>query len=310
MKKLKILITGGAGYIGSLLTTKLLEQGHFVTVIDKFNHNISSLNHLLINKNLNLIFNDCAHNNILKKYLRNKDYVIPLAALVGADLCEKNKSEATRVNLTGIKKILKIRKKNQKIIFLNTNSGYGLDKKYKIINENCTLAPTSHYGKTKIAAENLISKENNFVIFRLASVFGLSYSFREDLLIHYFVKDAIKIKKLEIYEPNYLRNFIHITDVVKAILFCIDNFEKLKNNIFNLGSTASDITKLKLAKKIKVKLKNKVKIIINNNKKDLDQRNYKVSNKKLEQKGFKPSYLLEDGLNELIQFYKIKYKKT
>jgi nucleoside-diphosphate-sugar epimerase len=159
-----------------------------------------------------------------------------------------------------------------------------------------------------MAAENLITKEDNFVIFRLASVFGLSYSFREDLLIHYFVKDAIKIKKLEIYEPNYLRNFIHIADVVKAILFCIDNYEKLKNNIFNLGSTASDITKLKLAKKIAIKLKNKVKIIINNNKKDLDQRDYKVSNKKMEQKGFKPSYLLKDGLNELIQFYKIKYK--
>lgn len=144
----------------------------------------------------------------------------------------------------------------------------------------------------------------------MASVFGLSYSFREDLLIHYFVKDAIKIKKLEIYEPNYLRNFIHIADAVKAILFCISNFEKLKNNIFNLGSTTSDITKLRLAKKIKIKLKNKVKIIINNNKKDIDQRDYKVSNKKLEQKGFKCSYLLEDGLNELIQFYKIKYKNN
>ncbi len=297
----KILITGGAGYIGSMLCTKLLEDGHSVTTIDLLKYDKSSLNHLYFYKNFNLIKEDIRKKSLIKALLKKHEYIIPLAALVGAPLCEKNKKDAISTNKESIKLLCEMAIKKNKIIYLTTNSGYGVGEKNKYCDENSPLRPISLYGKTKCEAEDIVrSKSHNYVCFRLATVFGYSYRMRSDLLVNNFVQTAIKKGKLTLYEPHFRRNFIHVRDVVRAIIFTIKNFNKMKKNVYNLGLSSANISKIMLAKKIKKQLK-KTKIKIIKNRKDPDKRDYFVSNKKIEKKGFKAKITLDAGISELIQ---------
>ena len=306
----KILITGGAGYIGSMLCTRLLEQGHFVTTIDLLKYDKSSLNHLYFYKNFNLIKEDIRKKNLMKKLIKEHEFIIPLAALVGAPLCDKYKKDAVSTNRDSITSLCKLVKKKNKIIYLTTNSGYGIGEKGKYCDENSPLNPISLYGKTKCEAEEIIrSKIKNYVCFRLATVFGYSYRMRSDLLVNNFVYTAVKKRKLNLFEPNFRRNFIHVRDVVNAIIFTIKNFDKLKDNVFNLGLSSANISKIKLARKIKKQLKNlKIKVI--ENRKDPDKRDYFVSNKKIENKGFKAKISLEEGISELIHNFTNDNKKV
>jgi len=309
---MKILITGAGGYIGSMLSDQLVRQGYDVLAIDTMKYSKNSLNHLFFYDNFKYINADVTSVSVLKKYLKNVDFVIPLAALVGAPICEKNKREATAVNFTQIKIMLKFIKKNQKIIYLNSNSGYGVGEKNKYCTEDSPLNPISHYGATKVQSEqHIINNFKNFVCFRLATVFGYSYRMRTDLIVNYYIKEAIIKKKLEIFEPHFRRNFIHVKDVVRAIQFAIENFNKVKGQIYNLGLSNANITKLELAKKIK-KVIPKLKIKIISGKKDPDQRDYFVSNKKIEKKGFKARFSLERGINEVHQSLKLhnEYKNN
>lgn len=308
MHKHKVLITGGAGYIGSSLTTELLKLGYEVTVIDSLKYDKSSLNHLYYQKNFKLVKGDINNLKLLKKHLKNKDFIIPLAALVGAPLCDKFKKEAIQTNVNSIKNICKFSKKYQKIIFLTTNSGYGVGEKNKFCDENSPLRPVSLYGKTKNDAEKIISKRRNFVTFRLATVFGYSYRMRTDLLVNFMVYWSLNNRKIKVYEKNFRRNFIHISDVIKGIIFALVNFNKIKNNIYNLGLSNANITKGQLVNKIK-KYVTKLKVEFVKNKKDPDQRDYFVSNKKIEKKGFKATYNLDDGIMELINIFKNNNKK-
>ena len=284
----KILVTGGAGYIGSKLVTKLLKKNYKVTVIDILKFSSKSLNHLFNKKNFTFIKGDVRNKKLMSKLIKKNDFIIPLAALVGAPLCEKNKKEAISVNLDSIKYLMKIiSKKKNKIIYLTTNSGYGIGEKNKYCDENSPLKPISLYGRTKCDGENLvISKNNNHVCFRLATVFGQSYRMRSDLLVNNFVHTAIKKKKLTIFEPHFRRNFIHVRDVVDAIIFTITHFNKLKNDVYNLGLSSANISKIMLAKKIQKQYK-KLKIKIITNRKDPDKRDYYVSNKKIKKKASK-----------------------
>ena len=299
----KILITGGAGYIGSMLCTKLLEEGHTVTSVDLLKYDKGSLNHLYHNKNFKLICDDIRKVNLMKKLIRKHDIIIPLAALVGAPLCEKFKKDAISTNLGSIKTLCKYATKKNKVIYLTTNSGYGIGEKNKYCDENSPLKPISLYGKTKCDGEDLVrSKIKNHVCFRLATVFGHSYRMRSDLLVNNFVYTAIKKKKLTLFEPHFRRNFIHVRDVVNAIIFTMKNFNRMKNNVFNLGLSSANISKIMLAKKIKKQYKNlQIKIITN--RKDPDKRDYFVSNKKIERKGFKAKISLDRGIAELIQIF-------
>lgn len=305
---MKILITGAAGYIGSMLCTQLLEIGHKVIAIDKITYNKNALNHLFFHKNFTFIKADVRKKNILKFYLNKVDFVIPLAALVGAPLCEKNKKLATQVNLNQIKNILSLIKKNQKIIYLNSNSGYGVGEKNKFCDETSALNPISHYGKTKVQAEQLViqRKEKNFVCFRLATVFGYSYRMRTDLIVNFFVKESVTKNKITIYEPYFRRNFIHVRDVVNAIIFSIKNFKKVNGEVFNLGLSSANITKLQLAMKVK-KVNKKTQIKVIHGIKDPDQRDYFVSNKKIEKKGFKAKNSLENGIKEVYECLKLNF---
>ncbi len=311
MKK-KILITGGAGYIGSMLSTYLVNEGHNVTVIDKFDFSKSSLNHLRFYKNFNLINGDVTSSSILKKYLKGQDFVIPLAALVGAPLCDKHPKQTVKINVEAIKKIIKIIKKKQKIIYLTTNSGYGIGEKNKFCDENSELRPVSLYGRTKNISEKIVQAHKNHICYRLATVFGYSFRMRTDLLVNNFVLRSLKEKEIILFEPHFRRNFIHIRDVVFAIIYSIKNFDRLKNNVYNLGLSSANITKLDLAKKIKKYVKD-LKIKIEENKKDPDRRDYFVSNKKIEKKGFKATINLDQGIIELLGIYKTdpqKYKNN
>ena len=299
----KILITGGAGYIGSMLCTKLLEEGHSVTSVDLLKYDKGSLNHLYHNKNFKLICDDIRKVSLMKKLIKKHDIIIPLAALVGAPLCEKFKKDAISTNLGSIKTLCKYATKKNRVIYLTTNSGYGIGEKNKYCDENSPLKPISLYGKTKCDGEDLVrSKIKNHVCFRLATVFGHSYRMRSDLLVNNFVYTAIKKKKLTLFEPHFRRNFIHVRDVVNAIIFTMKNFDRMKNNVFNLGLSTANISKIMLAKKIKKQYKNlQIKIITN--RKDPDKRDYFVSNKKIEKKGFKAKISLEEGISELLQIF-------
>ncbi len=299
----KILITGGAGYIGSMLCTRLLNLGHEVTVVDLLKYDKGSLNHLYFNKKFKLIVDDVRKKKLIKKLVRQNDFIIPLAALVGAPLCEKFKRDAISTNLGTIKTLCDVVTKKNKVIYLTTNSGYGIGEKDKFCDENSPLNPISLYGRTKCDGEDLVrAKIKNHVCFRLATVFGHSYRMRSDLLVNNFVNTTIKKKKLTLFEPHFRRNFIHVRDVVNAIEFTLKNFNKLKNDVYNLGLSSANISKIMLAKKIQKQYK-KLKIKIVTNRKDPDKRDYFVSNRKIEKKGFKASISLDNGISELIQIF-------
>ena len=300
----KILITGGAGYIGSILATKLVDLGHQVTVVDLLKYSSSSLNHLYSFKNFNFIHGDVQDGNLMKKMISKNEYIIPLAGLVGAPLCEKYKKEAINVNYKAIKDCVKY-SKNKKIIFLMSNSGYGVGEKNKFCTEDSPLNPISLYGKTKCDAEKEVIKAKNYVCFRLATVFGFSYRMRSDVMVNNFVFNAIKDKKLKLFEPHFRRNFIHVRDVVDCILYTIKNFKKMQNNIYNAGINSANITKLQLAQLIKNQIKD-LKLSTIKGIKDPDQRNYFVSNDKLKKKGFTAKRNLNEGIKELIKGFKVE----
>ncbi|MFL2893336.1 MAG: NAD-dependent epimerase/dehydratase family protein [Candidatus Pelagibacter sp.] len=302
-KKYKILITGGAGYIGSMLSTKLINLGNKVTVLDILEYDTRSLNHLYLNKNFTFYKKDVRDKSFLKKIVKKFDFVIPLAGLVGAPLCEKRKKDAKEINLKAVKNLISFLSKKQKIIFTNSNSGYGIGSKTKFCDENSPLNPISLYGKTKVDAEKEVMKFGNSVSFRLATVFGYSYRMRTDLLLNNLVLLSMRDKKLDIFESNFRRNFIHVNDVCDGIVFAIYNFNKLKSNIYNLGMSKANITKNEMVNKIKKYIKN-LKIRKIHNKKDPDKRDYFVSNNKIEKKGFKAKIDIDEGILELINVYK------
>ena len=304
----KILITGGAGYIGSKLATELLKYNYKVTVIDILKISSRSLNHLFNNENFNFIKGDVRNKKLMKSLIQKNEFIVPLAALVGAPLCEKNKREAISVNLESIKYLMKTITKRNKIIYLTTNSGYGVGEKNKYCDEKSPLKPISLYGRTKVQAERIIMQSHNSIGFRLATVFGYSYRMRTDLLVNNFVFKAVRYQKLLIYEPNFRRNYIHINDVVAGILYSIKNFNRLKANVYNLGLSSANLTKFNLAKKIKKKISS-LKIKIVKNRKDPDQRDYYVSNKKIEKKGFKAKISIEKGIDELINVFSYSKEK-
>ena len=273
-----------------------------VTVVDKLVYSSNSINHLFKYDNFEFIKCDARNLNQYIKKIKSSDYIFPLAGLVGAPLCDKNKKLSSELNHLLIKKTSKILSKNQRLIYPNTNSGYGIGYKNKFCDENSPLNPISHYGKTKVEAEKDVMDRVNSISFRLATVFGYSYRMRTDLLVNFYVFEAVKNKKLKVFDPYFRRNFIHISDICKAFLFSMENFKSMKSDIYNLGLSSANINKLKLCNLIKKRIP-KLKIEIIKNKTDKDKRDYIVSNKKIENKGFKASFSLQKGIDELVNVY-------
>tara|TARA_A100001388_G_C28774992_1_gene506730 strand:+ start:1351 stop:2283 length:933 start_codon:yes stop_codon:yes gene_type:complete len=294
---MKILITGGAGYIGSVLIPILLEKDFEITVLDNF---IFNQPFSFKNNKLKLIKGDVRDIKLMDKIIKDDfDYIIPLAGLVGAPLCEKKPQEAKDVNETAADYLCKYTDINTKIIVPTSNSGYGIGKKNVFCTEESPLNPISIYGVTKVNAEKLILSRGNSISLRLATVFGISERMRLDLLVNHFVYRALKFKKIEIFEGDFKRNYVSVKDVARVFLFCMENFEKLKNNIYNFGLEDVNLTKIELAEKIKEQIKD-FEYILNNNQQDPDKRDYIVSNSKILKTGFKFENSIESGIKELI----------
>ncbi len=301
---MKILVTGGAGYIGSILVPELLKRGHEVTVIDSFIYNQTSLLDCCYNKNLTIVRGDARSKNIIAKHLRNVDAIFPLACMTGAPLCEKDTIAAKTVNFEAVKMILELRSKEQAIIFPTTNSGYGIGQKGIYCTEKTPLNPISLYGRLKVETEKMLLDAGNCITLRLATVFGISPRMRLDLLVNDFTYRAVTDHCLVLFESHFKRNYIHVRDVAKAFIHCLDNFDKMKDEPYNVGLSNANLSKWELCGEIKKQVSNFYFIEAEIGE-DPDKRDYIVSNEKIESTGFTPDYSLQQGIKELIKGYQV-----
>lgn len=298
----KVLITGGAGYLGSVLTEVLLNKGYQVTILDSLLYKQTSVAPFSFNKNFKFVLGDVRDKLLLKSLVETHDVIIPLAAIVGMPACKANPELTIQVNYEQVKNITEWVTKNQMVLIPNTNSQYGSST--EIITEDSPFKPLSLYAETKCDAEKAVLNSGNGIALRLATVFGMSYRMRMDLLVQDFVYKAVNDGYLVLFESHFTRNYIHIRDIANTFLFMIENYDKCNNNAFNVGLTEANCTKLELAQTIQKFIPDLV-IVQNEFKQDFDQRNYMVSNAKLESKGWKPQFTLEDGIQELIQGYQL-----
>ena len=299
---MKILVTGGSGYIGSILVPELVKLKFQVTVLDNFMYKQSSLNHLCAFENFRIINGDIRDKILMKTILAENDLVIPLAAIVGAPLCNKDPYSAQSINHDAIIEMIKSVSKDQLILMPTTNSAYGSGDKNNYCDENSPLNPISKYASDKVEIEKKLMEREKSISYRLATVFGMSPRMRIDLLVNDFTYRAFHDSALVVFEGHFKRNYIHIRDVVNSFIHAINNFEKMKGEIFNVGLSDANLSKIELCHEIKKHIPNFV-FVEEKIKKDPDQRNYIVSNKKLEGTGFLPSYTLSDGIKELIKGY-------
>jgi len=298
----KVLITGGAGYLGSTLTEVLLSKGYKVTVLDSLVYKQISLTSFCQNKNFDLVIGDVRDTKLLTSLVETHDIIIPLAAIVGMPACKKDPDLTVAVNYQQIKNIVEIIQPSQKLLVPNTNSQYGSSE--TIITEESPFNPLSLYAQTKCNAEKRVLELGNGISLRLATVFGVSYRQRMDLLVNDFVYRAFTDEFLVLFESHFLRNYVHVRDVAKAFVHLIENYETCNNNAFNVGLTSANMSKLQLAQKVKEYVPNLV-IIEEQFKEDFDKRNYVVSNEKLEKTGWFCDYSLDAGIQELLKAYKM-----
>jgi nucleoside-diphosphate-sugar epimerase len=300
----KVLVTGGAGYIGSILVPTLLEKGYEVTVLDTLMFGQSTLLEQCINPNFNFINGDVRDLNLLKKIVPHFDVIIPLAALVGAPLCKKDEMGTIAINRDAIININKIRSKQQRIIYPTTNSGYGIGQDGIYCTEETPLNPISLYGTTRSEAEQDLLSTDNVITFRLATVFGCSPRMRLDLLVNDFTYRAFSQRYIVLFESHFKRNFIHIRDVAKAFIHSMENFDSMKNTMYNVGLSSANLSKMELCLEIKKQIPDFF-IAESEINKDPDQRNYIVSNDKIEKTGYKPDVDIQIGISELIKGFSI-----
>ena len=301
---LKILVTGGAGYLGSVMVPELLKLGHHVTVLDTFMFGQNSLSDVCYMKNFEVARGDTRDKSLLKSLTKDKDIIIPLAALVGAPLCNRDAIGTITTNRDAIQTLSDVLSNKQRVLMPTTNSGYGIGEDGVYCTEETPLRPISTYGKTKVEAEEIILQRENSISFRLATVFGMSPRMRLDLLVNDFTYRAVKDGFIVIFEGHFKRNYIHIRDVARAFIHGIENFDRMRGEAYNVGLSDANLSKLELCEKIKEYVPN-LTILEAPIGKDPDQRNYIVSNEKIEATGFKPKFSLDDGIKELIKGYTI-----
>lgn len=304
MAKERILVTGGAGYLGSILVPTLLKNGWSVTVFDSLIFNQTSLLDCCSNPDFDFIKGDICNESLLSSLISKADIVIPLAAIVGAPACKINPALTKMVNLDAQLKMVKMFSPSQKILFPTTNSGYGIGEKDSLCTEQSPLRPISEYGKHKVEVEKALLDTGKAVTFRLATVFGMSPRMRMDLLVNDFTYRALKDRFIVLFEEHFRRNYIHIRDVAKAFMYGIEHYDKMQGQAFNVGLSSANITKRELCEKIKTYLPD---FFIHSAPigEDPDKRDYLVSNEKIERLGWKPDHSLDSGIQELMKGYKI-----
>lgn len=301
---MKILVTGAAGYIGSVMVPELLRRGDEVIAVDSFMYNQTSLLECCCEEKLTVIRRDARDKKLMSKLIKDIDVIIPLACLTGAPLCDKDPVAARTTNLDAVKMILDLRSKDQRIVFPTTNSGYGIGQKDKCCDENTPLNPVSLYGHLKTEAEKAILDAGNSITLRLATVFGASPRMRLDLLVNDFTYRAVYDRFIVLFEAHFKRNYIHIRDIAGVFIHCIDNFDTMKNEPYNVGLSDCNISKRRLCEEIKKQVP-EFHIVESEIGKDPDKRDYIVSNEKIESTGFTPRFTLQHGIRELIKAYQI-----
>jgi len=297
---MNILVTGGAGYLGSTLVPDLLAAGHNVTVVDNFMYQQASLNHICNNKNFSVVRGDIRLENVMKPLLKNADLIIPLAALVGAPLCSADPVGATTINHGAISMMIKMLSKAQMVLMPTTNSAYGSGDKNNFCDENSPLNPISLYAIEKVEVEKELMSRENSISFRLATVFGMSPRMRIDLLVNDFTYRAVNDKAVVLFEGHFKRNYIHVRDVSRAFQHAINNYQNMKGQIYNVGLSEANVSKKELCEHIQ-KVIPEFTFIEAKIGYDPDQRNYVVSNEKIEKTGFKPNNTIDMGIAELIK---------
>lgn len=298
----KVLVTGGAGFIGSVLVPLLLDEGFSVTVLDNFLHRQNSLLDCCHRPGFEVVRGDCRDEDLLKSLLKDKDIVIPLAALVGAPICARDRIAAESTNLGAVRSLCRLASRSQRILFPVTNSGYGIGEKGKLCTEDSPLRPLTLYGRTKVDAERTLLDRGGAITFRLATAFGVSPRMRMDLLVNDFVYRAITDRAVVIFEGHFKRNYIHVRDIAGAFLHGIKNFKKMAGRPYNVGLEDANLSKLELCLLIQ-KILPRFVFLEAPVGEDPDKRDYIVSNRRILATGFAPRWSLQDGVTELVKCY-------
>ena len=301
---MKILVTGAAGYLGSILCEHLLQAGHEVQALDSLYYGVPSLFHLAANPRFEFTHGDAGDEATIAKLLKGADAIIPLAALVGAPACDRDPLFATSVNLEAIRLLLRLRDKDQLVVYPTTNSGYGTQTGEVFCTEETPLEPISLYGRTKVDAEKAVLDASNSVTLRLATVFGMSPRMRLDLLVNHFTYAALTDRYLVIFEKDFKRNYIHIRDVADGFLHVLSNAKAMNGRPFNVGLDDANLSKQELAEKIQTYIPN-FYVHYGEVGSDPDKRNYIVSNERLRKAGFVAKRSLDAGITELIKGYRM-----
>jgi nucleoside-diphosphate-sugar epimerase len=299
---MNILITGGAGYIGSVLVPMLLARGHAVTVLDSFMFRQPTLLDCCADERFRVVRADCRDERAVRDALRDADLAIPLAALVGAPLCDRDPLGAESINYGAVDMLCRLASPSQRLIIPNTNSGYGIGEAGQECTEDSPLRPISIYGTTKVRAEQRVLERGNSLSFRLATVFGASPRMRTDLLVNDFVNRAVTDRAVVIFEGHFKRNYIHVRDVARAFIHAIDNFDLMQGKPYNVGLDDANLSKLELCERIRAQVPGFTFLEAPIGK-DPDQRNYIVSNKRIAAAGFVPQHSLDMGIRELIKVF-------
>ncbi len=300
----RVLITGGAGYLGSTLCEKLLRSGHRVTVLDSLLYGPAALMHLCAHPGFDFIHGDARNRDLLERLIRSHDVVVPLAAIVGAPACDRLAHDATTTNRDAVILAHELCSNNQLVIYPTTNSGYGTQSGTVLCTEDTPLEPISLYGRTKVEAERRLLEHENVVTFRLATVFGASPRMRLDLLVNHFVYAAVTDGTIVIFEKDFKRNYLHVRDVADAILHAMLHRDTMCGRAFNVGLDEANLSKAELAEKIKSHVPD-FYIHYAEYGRDPDQRNYIVSNERLAKAGFVARRDLDEGILELLSAYRM-----
>ena len=301
---MRVLVTGGAGYLGSVLCQRLLASGHAVTALDTLAHGVPSLLHLCAEPRFEFVRGDARDEPLLRRLLRDADAVVPLAAVVGAPACDRDPGLARSTNLEAVQLLLRLRSAAQLVVFPTTNSGYGTRSGDVHCTENTPLEPISHYGRTKVQAEEAVLASPNAISLRLATVFGTSPRMRLDLLVNHFVHAAVTDGYLVVFEKDFRRNFIHIRDVAECFLHCLGNAARMVGRAYNAGLDAANLSKGELAIKVKEQVPG-FHVVFSEIGSDPDKRDYIVSNQRLREAGFEARASLEAGIAELVRAYRM-----
>jgi nucleoside-diphosphate-sugar epimerase len=299
-----ILVTGGAGYLGSIMVPDLLAAGHKVTVLDNFMYGQNSLAHVCYHPNFEVVRGDVRQEATVLPLLKKADTIIPLAALVGAPICAIDPVGATTINHDAIFMMLKHVSKEQRILMPTTNSAYGTGDKDNFCTEDSPLNPISKYAIDKVEVEKALMDHPNFISFRLATVFGMSPRMRIDLLVNDFTYRAVYDRFVVLFEGSFKRNYIHVRDVSRVFQHAIENFDRMRGEVYNFGLSDANVSKQELCARIQNYISEFV-VIDAPIGKDPDQRNYIVSNAKIEATGFKQAHSLDFGIQELIKGYRM-----